>query len=536
ALLDPTVERILDDDVARVMLLVGRNGASLREAITSRRPDLAPRIVATGGLEPADVSAHLDACDVLLQPYEDGVSARRGSLMAGIALGKAIVGNRGVATSEPWTSERSVLLTDTADPAELASAVSTLLADPRERQSLGDAAHRSYAGHFALDRGLARLRDAGTANQATSSVARTDQPRVLMFHTTLPEPGRKLGGVEVAVHRLSNALVQLGVPVTVASLTEAPADARYQHRRLFTRSSWLRDSRIGRLIALPLLLNGLDVNGMDVVHFHGDDWFTVRRPRPTVRTLYGSALREAQSATRPQRKLLQYLLYGAERLTKRLATTTIALGGDVASIHGLSQVIGCGVDGAVFMPGTKSERPRVLYVGLWDGRKRGRWLYELFVERIAPLRPDVELHFIADREPPAHPQVRYEHFPNDAALARAYREAWVFALPSTYEGFGIPYLEAMASGTAVLASPNPGANELLADGRFGVLADDASYADALLALLDDSARRAQLVTAGLERSREYAWSEIARAYRDVYVETIRLANGSTSVDSAMGAH
>jgi glycosyltransferase involved in cell wall biosynthesis len=406
-----------------------------------------------------------------------------------------------------------------------------LLGDPEQRQARGAAARRLYETHFTLDRCLTLLRAPASAarHDASAPLVRVaDEPRVLMFHTTLPEPNRKLGGVEVAVHRLSNALVQLGVPVTVASLSAAPTDARYHHRRLFAGSSWLRESRLGRHVVLSLLLNRLDVRNVDVVHFHGDDWFTARRPRPTIRTLYGTALREAQHATRLPRRALQYLLYGAERLSKGQATITVALGQDAARVHGLSRVIGCGVDDTVFKPGAKSERARVLYVGLWDGRKRGRWLYELFVEQIAPRRPDAELHFIADREPPAHPQVRYSRFPDDAALAREYREAWVFALPSTYEGFGIPYLESMASGTPVLASPNPGANELLGDGAYGVLVEDAGFADALLALLSDSDLRGRLTTAGLERSREYSWGQIAKEYRDVYVEAVERASKTRS--------
>ena len=49
--------------------------------------------------------------------------------------------------------------------------------------------------------------------------------------------------------------------------------------------------------------------------------------------------------------------------SKQLASTTVALGADVATVHDLTRVIGCGVDGAVFKPGNKSDRPRVLLSG-----------------------------------------------------------------------------------------------------------------------------------------------------------------------------
>lgn len=355
-------------------------------------------------------------------------------------------------------------------------------------------------------------------------------PRVLMLHTTLPTPGRKPGGVEVAVHRLANALVDLGVSVTVASLNEVPSDARYAHRHLFPRFPWLRDSRVGRLLVLPVLLNGIRLDDADVVHYHGDDWFVLRRPHATVRTLHGSALREAQWATRWQRKLVQYLLFPLERLSTALATVSVAVGEDAALLHNIRHVIGNGVDPALFTPGPKSAVPMILYVGTWDGRKRGRWMYELFTQFIAPRHPDAELRFIADEPPPPHPRVRAERFPDDRAIAAAYRDAWVFALPSTYEGFGIPYLEAMASGTAVLATPNPGASELLGKGRFGVLADDGVFGDALLRLLRDPEERARIEAAGLERARAFAWPNVARAYLELYHEALRTRHSARAME------
>jgi len=92
-----------------------------------------------------------------------------------------------------------------------------------------------------------------------------------------------------------------------------------------------------------------------------------------------------------------------------------------------------------------------------------------------------------------------------------YRRAWVVAAPSTYEGFGLPYLEAMSCGTAVIATPNPGSREVLGDGYAG-LVEDAAFAPGLLALLRDEAKRRALETAGLRRAGEFSIDRMIDQY------------------------
>ncbi|CAN5311836.1 hypothetical protein BH09GEM1_BH09GEM1_18810 [soil metagenome] len=531
AILLPAFTRVLDEGPDRIVLLVGRNSGIMRDALIARRPELAPRIRATGGVAAEAVSEHLSACDILLQPYEDGASARRGSLMAGLALGLPIVSNRGSVTGTIWSSRAAVYLVNSPNAVDLAAGVDELLATPTLRASLGAAARILHEQEFSLSRGVAILRGAVLLTPTGDAAGRVTQltvPRVLMFHTTLPTPGRKPGGVEIAVHRLANALHDLGVPVTVASLTDAPNDARYVHRRLFPWFPSLRDYLVGRLVLLPLLLNTIRFGDADVVHFHGDDWFVFRRSRATVRTMHGSALREAQRATRWQRSLVQYMIYPFERLSAFMATIPVAVSRDTASLLRIERVVGNGVDPTLFTPGVKSRSPLVLYLGTWGGRKRGKWMYDLFTQRIVPQHPDAVLHFMADVTPPAHPRVRPDRFPNDVQLAAAYREAWVFALPSTYEGFGIPYLEAMASGTPVIASPNSGASELLEGGKDGLLVADDEFAPALLRLLDDASERERLAAHGLSRSSQFAWPHIAGEYLNIYREAVRLRRGTNA--------
>ena len=102
---------------------------------------------------------------------------------------------------------------------------------------------------------------------------------------------------------------------------------------------------------------------------------------------------------------------------------------------------------------------------------------------------------------PSQPGVVYLTGVTDAQLAELYRRSWVFASPSSYEGFGLPYLEAMACGTPVVATANPGSIEVLADGAYGLMPRDDDFAATVSDLLGDEARRAALTDAGFRRGR-----------------------------------
>jgi glycosyltransferase involved in cell wall biosynthesis len=99
---------------------------------------------------------------------------------------------------------------------------------------------------------------------------------------------------------------------------------------------------------------------------------------------------------------------------------------------------------------------------------------------------------------------------SDAALAELYRRCSVFCYPSLGEGFGLPVLEAMAAGAAVLTAANSSLPEVGGDAvEYADASDVASIAAGLERLLDSPARRDELGALALERAREFSWARFA---------------------------
>ncbi len=111
------------------------------------------------------------------------------------------------------------------------------------------------------------------------------------------------------------------------------------------------------------------------------------------------------------------------------------------------------------------------------------------------------------------------------AVIQLLTHATVFACPSLYEPLGIVNLEAMACGTAVVASAVGGIPEVVSDGETGLLVppdDTEALADALNSLLRDPARAAALGRAGRERAvAEFGWQAVAAQTAALYAELAR---------------
>src|SRR5207237_685196 len=116
-----------------------------------------------------------------------------------------------------------------------------------------------------------------------------------------------------------------------------------------------------------------------------------------------------------------------------------------------------------------------------------------------------------------HKYVRFLGYLPEETLAVMYRLAAVFVFPSLYEGFGLPPLEAMASGTPVVTSNLSSLPEVAGDAAMLVDPyDPQAIADGMQRVLTDERLRRELRTKGLARARQFSWETSVRRVREIY--------------------
>ncbi len=295
---------------------------------------------------------------------------------------------------------------------------------------------------------------------------------------------------------------------------------------------WLR-------LRLPLLMRG---DRVDLAHFPGGILPRLL-PCPAVVTFYDlAAARYPELYDPADLKLYDNVLPSAAHRAAGILTISESTKRDIVSVFGVDPgrifVTPLGVH-AAFRPvpdaGTVVRerfalaRPYLLgCVGSGHPRKNLTAVVTAFDQ----LRePDLRLAIVgrADRDPQALAAVSASphrdriallgHVP-ESDLPAIYSAATVFCFPSLYEGFGLPVLEAMACGTAVVCSDTSSLPEVVGDAALTVTpGDPGALAAAVASLLHDDARRQALCAAGRARAAQFTWEETARltvaAYRAI---------------------
>jgi glycosyltransferase involved in cell wall biosynthesis len=159
-LLDALLPDLLQTVPDARLVLIGEKSGSYAAGLLERHPGLRDRIITTGFVDPAQIGTHVAACDVLVQPYPDGVSARRTTTMAGLFLGVPVVTTSGHLTEPFWERSHAVRLAPVGDWRAFNAHVARLLSFPDERRTLSCDARRYYDEHFDVRHTISVLRSA----------------------------------------------------------------------------------------------------------------------------------------------------------------------------------------------------------------------------------------------------------------------------------------------------------------------------------------------------------------------------------------
>ena len=325
--------------------------------------------------------------------------------------------------------------------------------------------------------------------------------------------GRKRTGDETYVHNLLRQLPAAAEgTLRLAAVTRRPdlVPEGVEAVELRARSQELRMAW-----ALPRLLTRLRPA---LAHFQHS--LPLRGPSPAVITVHDLSFeRDARVMGRWDRLVFRRVVPRSARAAARVFAVSERTRRDLVELYGIDErkvvVTPNAVDPAFSpAPHARSHDGYLLFVGAIQERKNPLAAADAARELGMPLvvaGPEKEPALARELEARGAQLRGYVEKP---ALADLYRGAACVVLPSRYEGFGLPVLEAMACGTAVVAADDAAMREV--GGDAAVYADDGRFSVAVRRAL---AEREERIRAGFERVRLFSWDETARrvvrAYREV---------------------
>lgn len=158
-MLEAIIPRLLRNNQHMSLLLMGGGGREFCERLLKSYPELRGALHATGHVQELDrLSLHLSACDLMIQPYPEGVTTRRGTAMAALSHGRPLVTTSGVLTEPVWAASQAVALTAAADIEGFVDATLRVSNDPAYRGSLAQLARELYERQFDIRKTVTTLR------------------------------------------------------------------------------------------------------------------------------------------------------------------------------------------------------------------------------------------------------------------------------------------------------------------------------------------------------------------------------------------